>query len=262
MITYIIICFVSIIVSALTMFSGFGLGTILMPVFAIFFPLPIAIAATALVHLANNIFKVILVGKKADWNAVLKFALPGSLAAIAGAWLLNTLSAIPPFLEYSIFNKIFNVNIVHLVIGIIIIVFAIFELIPKFQKISFDRKYLPIGGIISGFFGGLSGNQGALRTAFLIKSGLSKEAFIGTGTVSAVIVDIARLLVYGISFYVLKFTTISKDMYGLIFASIIFAFLGSFIGLRLIKKITYRTIQIAVGIMLIIIGVLLASAII
>lgn len=66
MLSYIIICIVAIIVSALTLFSGFGLGTVLMPAFALFFPLPVAIAATAVVHLANNIFKAILVGKKAD----------------------------------------------------------------------------------------------------------------------------------------------------------------------------------------------------
>lgn len=44
-------------ISGLTLFSGFGLGTILMPVFALFFPLPLAISATAVVHFANNIFK-------------------------------------------------------------------------------------------------------------------------------------------------------------------------------------------------------------
>jgi len=37
----------ALLTSGLTLFSGFGLGTILMPVFALFFPLPLAIAATA-----------------------------------------------------------------------------------------------------------------------------------------------------------------------------------------------------------------------
>jgi hypothetical protein len=35
--------------SGLTLFSGFGLGTVLMPAFAVFFPVPTAIAATAVV---------------------------------------------------------------------------------------------------------------------------------------------------------------------------------------------------------------------
>ena len=29
--------------------------------------------------------------------------------------------------------------------------------------LEFDRRYLPLGGLLSGFFGGLSGHQGALR---------------------------------------------------------------------------------------------------
>ena len=86
---YIVVCLVALFVSALTLFSGFGLGTVLMPAFALFFPVPVAVAATAVVHLANNLFKVGLVGRKANWSVVVKFALPGALAAMAGAALLN-----------------------------------------------------------------------------------------------------------------------------------------------------------------------------
>ena len=57
---YLIISLVSLVVAALTFFSGFGLGTLLMPAFALFFPIEVAIAATAVVHLVNNIFKVYL----------------------------------------------------------------------------------------------------------------------------------------------------------------------------------------------------------
>jgi hypothetical protein len=78
---------------------------------------------------------------------------------------------------------------------------ALFGLLPRFKTLAFDRKYLPLGGLLSGFFGGLSGLQGAMRSAFLIKAGLNKEAFIGTNTVSAVVVDVARLIVYGLSFF-------------------------------------------------------------
>ena len=63
---YIVICAVALAVSGLTLFSGFGLGTLLMPVFAIFFPIEVAIAATAVVHLANNIFKLALLSRHAD----------------------------------------------------------------------------------------------------------------------------------------------------------------------------------------------------
>jgi len=93
-----------------------------------------------------------------------------------------------------------------------------------------------------------------LRSAFLIKIGLEKESFIGTGTVSAVIVDVARLFIYGLSFYSTKFAKVAPGMGGLILAAILAAFMGSFIGTRLMKKVTLRTVQIIVGVMLIVVG--------
>ena len=51
-------------------------------------------------------------------------------------------------------------------------------------------------------------------------------------------------------------------MYGLIGAAIIAAFAGSFIGVRLVKKVTLRAIQIIVGVMLVIIGFGMASGLI
>ena len=57
------------------------LTLLLMPVFALFFPIPIAIAATAVVHLANNFFKLYLVGAQANWPVVARFSLPAAFAA-------------------------------------------------------------------------------------------------------------------------------------------------------------------------------------
>lgn len=79
------VCSVALIVAALTLFSGFGLGTPLMPALALFFPVPIAEAAAAVVHLANNLFKVVLVGRHTDRRVVLRFALPAVFTAIGGA---------------------------------------------------------------------------------------------------------------------------------------------------------------------------------
>lgn len=250
---YLVVCFVAVLVSALTLFSGFGLGTVLMPAFALFFPIPVAIAATAVVHLANNIFKVFLVGRKADWGVVARFAIPGAIAALIGAALLNLFAHLSPLCAYQLGGQKYDVTVVKLVIGMLIIGFAFFELLPRFRRMSFDRKYLPLGGLLSGFFGGLSGNQGALRSAFLLKTGMEKEAFIGTGTVSAVIVDVARMLVYGLSFYTSKFADLG-GIWPLVMAATLAAFLGAFMGKRLVKTITLGAIQLLIGIMMVIIG--------
>lgn len=126
------------------------------------------------------------------------------------------------------------------------IVFALFEIIPALDRMAFSRKYLPLGGAISGFFGGLSGHQGALRSAFLIKCGLTKESFIATGVVVACVVDVSRLLGYG--------SKLSRIVEGgsipLILAAVLSAFLGAFIGNRLLGKVTIRVVQLLVAVML------------
>jgi uncharacterized membrane protein YfcA len=258
---YFVVCLVALLASGMTLFSGFGLGTVLMPAFALFFPLPVAIAATAVVHLAGNLFKVGLVGRNADWSVVVRFAIPAALAAFVGAVLLNVFAGAEPLVTYAMAGRMFDVTLLKLIIGGVIVLFAIIELWPAFNALQFDRKYLPVGGLLSGFFGGLSGNQGALRSAFLIKAGLTKEAFIGTGAVSTVIVDTARLLVYGVGFYSAHFAGVS-DIWGLVLAATLAAFAGAFIGSRLVEKITLKTIQVLVGALLVLIGMGLMAGVI
>jgi hypothetical protein len=87
--------------------------------------------------------------------------------------------------------------------GILMFIFAMFELLPVLRDMKFNRRYLFVGGILSGFFGGLSGHQGALRPAFLVKVGISTEAFVGTNAVIGFMVDAARIIIYVFSFFYL-----------------------------------------------------------
>jgi len=118
-------------------------------------------------------------------------------------------------------------------------------------RISFDSKYLPLGGVLSGFFGGLSGHQGAFRSMFLIKANLSKEAFIATGVLIAVLVDMTRLLVYGIDL----FSERQEIDWVVVAAASLSAFIGAFLGRRLLKKITLRSVQLLVSAMLALIAI-------
>src|SRR4051812_42351353 len=111
---YLIICIVALLASTMTFFSGFGLGTILSPVFAIFFPIEVAIALTAIVHFLNNIFKLFLVGKHASKRVVLSFGIPSLIAAIAGAWLLTLISGISPLYSYFIGTHEFYITTVKI----------------------------------------------------------------------------------------------------------------------------------------------------
>jgi hypothetical protein len=234
-----------------------------MPAFALFFPIEVAVAATAIVHLANNIFKVGLVGKKADSGIVIKFALPAAITAIFGALLLNYFTTVEPIFQYMLAGRTCTITTVKLVIAMLMLIFAFIELNPDLEKLAFDTRYIPLGGALSGFFGGISGHQGALRTAFLIRAGLHKEVFIGTIVISAVIVDISRLIVYGATFFSKDFE-ILKNQGGieLVLAGTLAAFLGAFIGSRLLNKITMRSIRILVGVLLFLLALSLGIGIV
>ena len=260
---YAVICTVAIVVSTLTLFSGFGLGTLLMPAFALFFPINVAVAGTAVVHLVNNLFKVLLVGKHADKRVVIRFAVPAAVFAALGAFVLGYISGMEPLVRYAVGGRSFEITAAKVVIAALIAAFSILDLLPRFENLAFDQKYIPLGGMLSGFFGGLSGLQGALRSAFLLRAGLDKDQFIATGVVSAVIVDVSRLAIYGMTFFSKHFTTLGEHgESGLIIAGILCAWLGSFIGVRLLKKITIKTLQLIVGAMLLLLSVALALGII
>jgi uncharacterized protein len=254
----VIICLAAFFTAILTFFSGFGLGTILVPVFAIFFPIDIAIALTGVVHFSNNLFKIALVGKNTDKVVLLRFGIPAILASFIGAWLLIKITVLPSIFQYQIWDKEFEITPVKLIIAILLIIFSILEIAPSVQKIQFNRNKLVAGGILSGFFGGLTGIQGAIRSAFLIKSGLSKEAYIATGVVLACLVDFTRLSVYASRFTA---SNLHENL-ALLISATLAAITGAFIGSRLLKKITLRFIQVLVAIMLLLISFALGLGII
>lgn len=253
-----IIALAAFFAALLTFFSGFGLGTMLTPVFAIFFPVDIAIAMTGVVHFTNNLFKITLVGRNADKAVLIRFGIPAILTAFIGAWLLLRITALPSLYQYELWGREFEVTPVKLVIALLLIVFSIFEIAPAAQKFQFGKDKLIIGGLLSGFFGGLSGLQGAIRSAFLIKSGLSKEAYIATGVVISCLVDFSRLSVYASRFAA---ADLGANLTLLIIATLA-AIAGAYTGSKLLKKVTLRGIQILVAIMLIVISIALGSGLI
>lgn len=256
-----VIAIAALLTSALTLFSGFGLGTILMPVFALFFPVPVAIAATALVHLATNVFKFWLLAKQADWPVVKRFSIPAAATAMVGAALLTLFDSMPVLASYTLAGAVHEITPVKALIGLLVAGFAMLELMPWFQALAFPPHLLPWGGAISGFFGGLSGNQGALRSAFLIKSGLSKEAFVATGVVSAVIVDAARLLVYGTGPLVGHLTH-TQGLALPVLTATVCAFIGATLGKKLLKKVTLRAVQLVVAVAMFFIGLGLVAGLV
>ncbi len=217
--SYLIICLSAMLVSGLTLFSGFGLGTLLMPAFALFFSVEVA--------------------------------------------ALGYFSHLGEIFRYTMGSRTGIITPLKLVMGFLMLGFAFFELLPRLQEMKFDRKYLFLGGVLSGFFGGFSGHQGALRSAFLAKVGISTQAFVGTNAVIGFMVDMVRIATYAMMFFSEKASSsIGSDQWPLIITGIAAAFAGVMLGKLFIHKVTMKTIQTVTGVLLAGIAVALTSGII
>ncbi|MGZ9097577.1 MAG: TSUP family transporter [Micavibrio sp.] len=250
-----IIAVTAFFASLLTLFSGFGLGTILMPVAAIFFPVAAAVALTAFVHLVSNLFKLLLLWRHVSWNIVLGFGLAAMLAAIPGAWLLTALSTLPEIHSYKMGEIVAHMTPVKIIIGLLLIVFATMEWVPALKNMNVPARALPLGGLLSGFFGGLSGHQGAFRSAFLIRAGLDKNQFVASNAAIASMVDLTRLAVYGLNFSILL-GAIDRD---LLIVATFAALAGALAGVMGLKKMTVGFIQKFVAFALYLLGVILIA---
>jgi len=235
----------------LSFFSGFGLGTLLLPAFLLLFPPPVAIAATAVVHMLNNLFKLVLLGRYAQLKILISFGITSVIGAWFGAQWMTRLAATERSFGYTLGTREMEVPAISLVIGGLIIAFTLLEAWPRFERLVIPMHWFPVGGAISGFFGGVSGHQGALRSAFLMKAGLSKEAFMGNRAAIATLVDLTRIGVY---------TAMMGASWGevnpwLVFIATMAAFSGAYLGNKFMKKIEIKSIHRIITVSLLVFGV-------
>ena len=97
-----------------------------------------------------------------------------------------------------------------------------------------------------------------MRSAFLVRCGLSKEAFIGTGVVIACAVDAARLFEYGRD---MDFGPI-RERWLLVAGAVASAAAGAVVAARVLPRVSMNAIRRLVTAMLFIIGVLLIAGLV
>jgi hypothetical protein len=206
---------------------------------------------------------VSLVGRYADRETVVRFGLPAILAAVAGASLLGLFATLEPLAVYQLAGREAVVTPVKLAMGGLMFAFAVFELLPVLRDFRFRRRHLVLGGLLSGFFGGLSGHQGALRSAFLVKSGLDTQSFVGTSAVIGLMVDATRLATYFVLLTVAgRVIAIERSEWPLVAVGCVAAFTGVLVGKRWLHKVTIGAVQALTGILLLLVALLLGSGLI
>lgn len=142
---YLAVCFVAFFASALTFFSGFGLRTLLLPAFAVFVPVELAVAMTGVVHILNGIFKLGPVGRLADRSVVLRFGLPAIGSAVLGTMALARLARLPAHKSYMLAGELYSIEPVQLTLGVLLLVFAGLEFSTGFRRVAISSRWMPPG---------------------------------------------------------------------------------------------------------------------
>ena len=215
-----------------------------------------AVAAVAPVHLFHNLGKFILLRSHVDRRVLVQFGAPALAAAALGAWGLAWLTDLPELGNWSLFGKTFSLCTLKLVIGLSLAVFSGWELLGGGGGV----RGVPLwaGGLASGLLGGLTGHQGAIRSAFFLGKDLPKETFIATGAAVACAVDITRIAVYVQLFHSLG----GSIPWPVVGAGIVGAAVGRSVGRIGLRNAPARTFRKIIGIAWMVFGLGLASGLI
>ena len=166
--------------AALTVPAGFGLATMITPVVFLWLDPHEAVAVVAIVHGSHNAWKLKVLRKSVDYTAVRRFGWAMVVGALIGA-SLNTVVESEPLL---------------LIVGLALIVLPLLSITERWTNFRLPEAEDRIGGFGSGFFGGLTGHQGALRAMFLQKRLPDKAEYAATAAALALVVDLTRIPVY------------------------------------------------------------------
>lgn len=170
----------AVVAGAVSAVTGFGIGSLLTPVLALSVDTRTAVAAVSIPHVVGTAVRFWLLQGGIDRRVLWSFGLTSAAGGLAGAALYSVAS-----------NRWLNA-----VFGVLLLFAAVSEVTGLARRRRFHGWMAWAAGALSGFLGGLVGNQGGIRSAALLGFDLPKEKFVGTATAIALFVDGARLPVY------------------------------------------------------------------
>ena len=214
--------------------GGFGSSVYFVPLANFFLDFQSVLGITALFHLSSNISKIVLFKKGFDKKIVLNLGIPAVIFVSIGAY----------------FSSYFNPKILTYVLGFFLIGLSLVFLIFNQLKVSPTNRNAIFGGSLSGLSAGLLGTGGAIRGITLAAFKMNKEKFIATSAVIDLGVDFSRAIVYYLNGY-MKYEHIYLVVI-LVFVSVI----GTWIGKRILNKISQEQFRAFVLFLILAIGVL------
>jgi len=225
---------VAVVAGGIAAISGFGIGSLLTPLLAAHFGAKLGVALVSVPHLVGTAARFLPLRKQVDRRVFVHFGILSAVGGLLGA-LLNAGAGSPAL---------------GMVFGGLLIFAGLSGLTGFVDRMHFGPIMAWVAGGLSGFFGGLVGNQGGIRSAALLGFDIRKEALVATATAIALMVDGARMPVYlavqgkGIA-----------SAWPLLMVAIGGVLLGTFGGVHVLRRIEEKTFRRALFSLILALGV-------
>ena len=213
--------------------TGFGIGSLLTPVLALYVDTRLAVAAVSIPHVVGTAFRFWLLGARVDRRVLWSFGLTSAAGGLAGA-LLQVRAGTPAL---------------TVLFGALLLFTAGAELAGLARRLRFDGPAAWVAGGASGLLGGLVGNQGGIRSAALLGIDLQRHVFVGTATAVGLMVDGARVPVY-----LWRLHEPIRGIAGWVALATLGVVIGTLFGNRLLVRIPEHLFRRAVAAVLAVLG--------
>ena len=227
-----LVALVALIAGATASIVGFGVGSLLTPLLAARLGADVAIAAIALPHLFGGLLRGWRLRRSLDVRVLVRFGIVSAIGGLVGALVFAQLA--PAVLER--------------VLGALLVLTAAAGLTGWSDRWKPAGPLVWVLGALSGFFGGVVGNQGGLRAAALSAFRLEPTVFVATSTVIGVMIDLVRAPVY-----LYRAGRELLDIWPTVAIAVVGVLAGTLVGERLLLGLTperfRQLVSIAIGLL-------------
>lgn len=221
--------------------GGFGSSVFFVSLGQFFYGFQTVLALTGILHVFSNTTKIYLFRKSIDWKLVLWIGVSSIICAIGGAFL----------------TKVVSFTYAKVLLGIFLVVLSILLFVKPKARIDPTLTNSISGGALAGFLAGFIGTGGAIRGIVLAAFSLEKNLFVGTSAAIDFGVDFSRMIIY------LDNGFLDTEYLWAIPSLFVGAVLGSYLGKKILDKISQETFRtIILGLILMIGMSLIANEII
>lgn len=216
-----------LIASIVGTMTGFGTSTILVPTLSLQFPIAETLLFVGIVHWFGDIWKMLFFKRGANWKLIILFGITGIMVSFIGALLAG----------------LFSEEILKRMLGGFLLVYVIFIWVNPKWKLSKNNTNALVGGGLSGFFSGIFGVGGAIRSAFLSAYNLDKSVILFTSGAIGFLIDSSRIV--GYFFGGIRLTDYSIPI---LTAAVVISLIGAYIAKKIVNRISQDKFRFVIAV--------------